>query len=465
MKRSVVFTSAVCMTACGTIPNIQPHFQHTAVHFNKVASDTNNELILLNILRAKNRQPLYYSTISELRGVLSYGGSVGVGSTLNSQGLSSSAAQFSRPNIADTITETTSRGLDVFTPNAAINVSSNPSFNYEILDTQEFYRGITTSIPTEIVANYLEQGWGDQLLAALLIENVTFNFQVVEMNSNGSYVVKEDNVGNLEIVVKDLTNNSSDISEKGFGHLIKCTQLSPTTNSGTTNIDVNLPADFNSFEGLSGLSSGNWEIKSQKIKHTSSSSKTIRLEYKEADDSCKTFEYLTTQPLVRTDKEIDFSEIDGMFENMINAGFKGRVNKLSGDLKYRVIPQFRLRSTQSMIYFIGEYLRQLDEFEADGSMNKTGPYAINNLCLFQTSKQRVKNNFISAELGDEKVYIPAYKANNSPTVLTLSCNPKDYSNGAGNKNIYNTMAFINQMINLQKSAENRPRTITVNTVP
>jgi len=60
-------TAAIGAIALSGCASYNPRFAPTAVHYNKVVEDANNELLLLNIIRASERRPMYFTRISALR--------------------------------------------------------------------------------------------------------------------------------------------------------------------------------------------------------------------------------------------------------------------------------------------------------------------------------------------------------------------------------------------------------------
>jgi len=52
------------------------------------------------------------------------------------------------------------------------DVSTTPSFRAAVLATDRFQRGVQTPLPPELIAYYLDEGWRDGLLMALAIERV-----------------------------------------------------------------------------------------------------------------------------------------------------------------------------------------------------------------------------------------------------------------------------------------------------
>lgn len=125
-----------------------------ATDYNRVIADSRNEMILLNILRAQHREPVYFSSVSQIEGALSVGAEASSELGLGYDG--------------DPATEDVS-----VAPSLAVSAASEPTFTVVPLNTAEFVRGVLTPIRPETIRLLLSQGWRDYLLAPLLIERLT----------------------------------------------------------------------------------------------------------------------------------------------------------------------------------------------------------------------------------------------------------------------------------------------------
>ena len=123
------------------------HIAHDAVEYNRTVERSNNQILLLNILRAKERLPMYFTTLSLIRGSLS--------STL---GAGAEATVGGGVNDAK------------LTPRA--EYKSSPSFDVAVLDSHEFMRGILAPVSLETVRYYWDQGWPADLLLHLFVREI-----------------------------------------------------------------------------------------------------------------------------------------------------------------------------------------------------------------------------------------------------------------------------------------------------
>jgi hypothetical protein len=120
--------------------------------FNLVAEEAGNEMLLLNIVRASKRRPMYFTSFGKLTGQMSF--EVGTGSITIPFG-----------SIGDG-----SNNSNSISPNASYK--NSPLFDVAVLDTQEFTRGIMTPVPMETIEYYWSQGWHKEMLLYLFIRRI-----------------------------------------------------------------------------------------------------------------------------------------------------------------------------------------------------------------------------------------------------------------------------------------------------
>lgn len=139
----VALAVGLLLSGCGT----EVHVADELTTFNEAQQKGTAQLVLLNVLRAREGQPLAYSHFDVLRG-----------------GISGS----------------TSAGLAVpFGPGAAANalatgIGLTPGISQDVKpqDDQDFYRGILTPVSTETWALYQDQDWNPDLLFHLFVKDI-----------------------------------------------------------------------------------------------------------------------------------------------------------------------------------------------------------------------------------------------------------------------------------------------------
>ncbi|HTT96525.1 MAG TPA: hypothetical protein VMF58_00630 [Rhizomicrobium sp.] len=147
MKRFVFIALAACLLAgCGT----QGPIADELTTFNEAQQKGTAQLVLLNVLRARDRQPLAYSHFDVLRGGISASSSAAVGLPFG-------------PGVSSLSANTFATALGV---NPGISQDVKPQ------DDQDFYRGILTPLSSETWALYQDQNWNPDLLFHMFVEDI-----------------------------------------------------------------------------------------------------------------------------------------------------------------------------------------------------------------------------------------------------------------------------------------------------
>jgi hypothetical protein len=120
-----------------------------STEYNLIAEKAGNEMLLLNIVRASKRRPMYFTSFGRLTGNMTF--AIGTGAINIPFG----------KNFDDPYS---------ITPNAGYEYS--PLFDVAVLDTQEFTRGIMTPVPMSTIAYYRSLGWPKEILLHLFIRRI-----------------------------------------------------------------------------------------------------------------------------------------------------------------------------------------------------------------------------------------------------------------------------------------------------
>jgi len=185
--------ATLALAACGTAPaqplrreSLARQIADDAAAFNEAYARTVSSQILLNVLRARDRQPRYYLSMSGIADApsLRYRENVGVGSVPLGEGASPwgfGSFGFER--------ETQSR----------------PSYAVQPLSAETLTKTVFQPTPTNVFAHYWRSGWSHDLLLFLMVERI----------------VRIETVGGRRVVVEtlnDATNIRSDCrGEEGGG--------------------------------------------------------------------------------------------------------------------------------------------------------------------------------------------------------------------------------------------------------
>lgn len=146
-----------------------PQMQRVAIDQNAMIADTANELMVVNILRARNREPLHFTSIAKATGSATLSGAVS-----GDVAIQGATAVETTGSTGGLTSIATTPGVEVFTPALEASIVTGSNLDIAVFDTQEFYQGITTSLTSSQVAHYLHQGWPPELLMYLMIESVEF---------------------------------------------------------------------------------------------------------------------------------------------------------------------------------------------------------------------------------------------------------------------------------------------------
>lgn len=159
MKRIaiVILASSLVLGGC----QASRHVADELTTFNEAQQRGTSQLILLNILRAREKQPLAFSHFDVLRGGISGSSSVGL------------AVPFGPGATANSLA-------------AGLGLAPGISQDVKPQDDQDFYRGILTPITEQTWALYQDQNWSEDLLFHLFVEDIKLSqadFDTVARNT------------------------------------------------------------------------------------------------------------------------------------------------------------------------------------------------------------------------------------------------------------------------------------------
>jgi hypothetical protein len=137
---AVCLATAGCTSAGATRRGI--------VTFNNVFSDARNEILLLNILRARDGEPLQFSTVSNVNGNMR--AQIGLAGGLDNLLLGAA---------------------ETFNPSGTVTLR-NPTVTIAPLETKEFREGMIKPIDTSVVDQLLQAGWPRDVVLNLVIGGI-----------------------------------------------------------------------------------------------------------------------------------------------------------------------------------------------------------------------------------------------------------------------------------------------------
>ena len=148
--RAVAPLLVSALVGCAVVDN----FSGRAVDFNMQAEQVQEQTMLLNVVRASQRRPMQFTGLQSITGSASI------------QGNGSLSFPFGPPG------HRPPKSLSPDVLGLGGQISGGPSFIVPVLDTQEFYEGILSPISLQIFDYYLAQGFPPEVLFDLFVSKV-----------------------------------------------------------------------------------------------------------------------------------------------------------------------------------------------------------------------------------------------------------------------------------------------------
>ncbi|MBC9035047.1 hypothetical protein IAG41_21880 [Sphingomonas sp. JC676] len=428
-----------------------PHtIQRISVDYNSAVSGMANELTLLNIVRAKEGMPLHYTSISQLSGSLSVKASGSLNGQFRGSGVTDTNKTTTATATTTEVTKQVAEGVDFFSPTVGGEVSSGPTFQVGIFDTQKFYQGVLSAVPASTVENYLDQGFDSQLVMRLLIERVEF-------------VLKETKTGvpfKVGDVVGTIRNRPWGADAAGFAGNIACYSLDGATTKPdgkrvmalsrlTLGADGKAipvaPAtlallDGQKFDVSAPVGSDSHGDDQLFIVRPASEKSAVRLVPKAKCDTVEPIKAKPPAPSVMSPKPGALP--DGPPPSPIykpgELAIPGRLpgKNYDQEIWVNVDAQVYFRSPESVIRFLGQYLEGSEKYPTDTYKLGTHP-------LFAVTQGRSFKSVVSTKLLGKHYYIA------------------DDDDRADYMRI---IAIAQQLINLQKESSDKPFTTPVQVI-
>lgn len=144
-RTSLALACAAALSGCSFSSDIARH----AVEYNRTIEQAENEVMLLNILRASKGRPMYFSRLVVVDGRLK--ASAGLNATLTG-------------GREGTVTSSGEAGV------LSLNGETNPSFQVKPLDSKEFFSGFIQPLSASVYDSYLSAGYQPEMLLPMLVE-------------------------------------------------------------------------------------------------------------------------------------------------------------------------------------------------------------------------------------------------------------------------------------------------------
>ena len=140
-----------------------------AVEYNEFVAEATNRQTVINILRARSREPLHFTSFSKVLGTARVEGTANLDIAANGDG----ADKLPQPG-GGFATSRKVLGATNWTPRLGVRINSGTDFEIGINATDDFWKGITTPVAPSTIVHLLRQGWERDLISYLFIHRIEF---------------------------------------------------------------------------------------------------------------------------------------------------------------------------------------------------------------------------------------------------------------------------------------------------
>jgi hypothetical protein len=502
---------ATALNAC-SVPSAVIRSQ--AVSYDDAIEDTTNKLLVLNILRAKDKAPQHFDEIPSIHESIQATAS-----------LSATYPFGPRP--------ATSPGRNTFTP--GLNIQMSPSFEVDHLDTQDVVTGLASPIDPKFVKYWLDRGLDRRIVLLLFFSAV----DISGTNKHGeSKTIRITNSPREAIDTLTASNGLSRSKEcllqSDFQHYLRFINTL-TTFSAHSYVEYRLlaegltlaPAGADAKSGsaikdlsdLAGMDSTKYQWFRDATKNTysiyaiSSEPKTAlcdggykvatgsaTLAQKDQKDDCPTSTRRTRsddqdpmadaassdtvlfQKVDKTSQDAEnfcevFDQVVTAKENFLAAVEKGEPGNVSAPKATKGL-RFEMRSVGEIIQFLGDLLEFQETLEENHKTHPTEAQSVNRTLtfgycpeesdrpgcgdIFFNLRHDTCNVRFSLSYRGQKYAVPNYD-----TPRNVTC-PSDEAPGTAapqRNHTLEVLAVVNQLIDLQKSAKDIRETPYIQVLP
>lgn len=150
-----------------------------AVEYNEFVAEATNRQTVVNILRARSREPLHFTSFSKVLGTARIEGTAGFDAGINGNGRE--AVPQAGGGFA---TSRQTFGPTNLTPRLGVRINSGTDFEIGINATDDFWKGITTPVAPATIVHLLRQGWERDLVSYLFVHKIDFAGRVTDPSGN-----------------------------------------------------------------------------------------------------------------------------------------------------------------------------------------------------------------------------------------------------------------------------------------
>jgi len=473
-----------CVTASVLVSGCAFRTQATgmAVDHNDFVAETTNSQTVLNILRAREREPMHFTSFTKVAGNISAIGAFNTNITLNGDGGSTTRTE-SGPFNSQATTEQdvagTTLGATNVTPQVSLTVNTGTSFDIAVNADDEFYKGILGPLPDGLLVHYLRQGYPADLLSHLAIGRIEFFAEVKG----------PDNFSSRKLLL-DLRNAPDEADQATvFADAMKCRHLSYATSARAAK---SLP--LSSPEALSGIAPelvGRLKVKeAEEAKRTASrysletpARNGFAIALSEPTDKCDSIRQLLDEKFKNQSSEKNFIKSSGtrgkaqtITRKLEQTNFKSVPQNSDSSLRDRSLDgqggatfesknffqpflkqgyegdltiEISFRSIEGVLYYLGEYARNGENtplLRSDNCPNKG--YCLPILRIVESGDLDRSRQWVNVNYRGIRYSVP------------LSGAKLDAVGGRSSQ----TISLVQQLLNLTKTAKELPSTPSVRIV-
>ena len=410
-----------------------------AVEYNEFVAEATNRQTVINILRARSREPLHFTSFSKVLGTARVEGNAGMDLAINGTGVQQV------PQGGGFATSQRSLGPTNLAPKVGVRINSGTDFEIGVNATDDFWRGITSPVAPSTIVHLLRQGWERDLVSYLFVHKIDFTGRII--GPDGQVVATLPlgalrNAPDYEFTVGPFTN------------LIRCRTL---------------------YYALSETA--------ERSEFAITFSENVEVSEDMRREACAKFEQGLRDEFRKglEARRLDLSEAGGAGASPSTASaadpFRGRANYVAGEsagpgatspngagftatnyfqdlvpagYKTELLIDVSVRSVEGMINFLGEYVRTKNERPLaygrceDGEFRQCIPLIV----IKPAAEAGDAPPFISVEYKGERYVVPS--------------SGEDIRTGAGFSS--QVIGLVQTMLNLHRSSEDLPSTPLVRVI-
>ena len=150
MNRNCLIFFIFVFVLCGCQSTFGPRaLKNTHLAYNQVIANTSYQQMLLNLVRLKYRDAVYFLQVGSVTASFSLGASLGLEAELDFD-----------------------PGGDLMKPNAGMSYSQNPTISYTPLQGEDFLKSVLTPISLEAILVITQSGWSIERVFGICIERI-----------------------------------------------------------------------------------------------------------------------------------------------------------------------------------------------------------------------------------------------------------------------------------------------------